>query len=159
VTGESVYGDERRRLWLEAQERAYVLAVSGKEYVWQGWQQRQVKTVLAAFPAEGWTRLSAGVGTKGRHWYEWRWLPLAQPMLPAWRRWLLVRRRVSKPTDLAAYVVFAPHESSLEAVGRVAGSRWTVERCVEAVQGEVGLDQYEVRSWTGWDGLGLPQWL
>ena len=32
VTGDSVYGDNRRlRLWLEAQERAYVLAVSGKE--------------------------------------------------------------------------------------------------------------------------------
>src|SRR5262247_2822350 len=69
VTGDSVYGeDRRRRLWLEAQERAYVLAVSGKEYVWQGWQQRQVKTVLAALPADGWTRLSAGVGPKGLRW-------------------------------------------------------------------------------------------
>src|SRR5262249_17835618 len=33
VTGDSVYGDDRRlRLWLEAQAHAYVLAVSGKEY-------------------------------------------------------------------------------------------------------------------------------
>jgi SRSO17 transposase len=151
VTGDSVYGDDRRlRLWLEAQERAYVLAVSGKEYVWQGWQQRQVKTVLAALPADGWIRLSAGVGTKGLRWYEWRWLPLAPPILPAWRRWLLVRRSLSDPTDLTAYVVFAPHASALEAVVRVAGSRWTVESCFEAAKGEVGLDQYEVRSWTGW---------
>jgi SRSO17 transposase len=150
-TGDSVYGDDRQlRLWREAQERAYVLAVSGKEYVWQGWQQRQVKTVLAALPAEGWTRLSAGVGTKGLRWYEWCWLPLVAPMLPAWRRWLLVRRSVSDPTDLTAYVVFAPRESALEAVVRVAGSRWTVESCFEAAKGEVGLDQYEVRSWTGW---------
>ncbi len=37
-----------------------VLAVSGKEYVWLGWQQRQVKTLLAALPAKGWRRLSAG---------------------------------------------------------------------------------------------------
>src|SRR5262249_32649202 len=69
---------------------------------------------------------------------------------PAWRRWLLVRRSVSDPTALTAYVVFAPHESVLEAVVRVAGSRWTVESCFEAAKGEVGLDQYEVRSWTGW---------
>jgi SRSO17 transposase len=34
---------------------------------------------------------------------------------------------------------------------RVAGSRWTVESSVEAAKGEVGLDQAEVRSWTGWD--------
>jgi SRSO17 transposase len=75
VTGDSVYGDDRRlRMWLEAQERAYVLAVSGKEYVWLGWHQRQVKTVLAALPADGWTRLSAGAGTKGPRWYDWHWL-------------------------------------------------------------------------------------
>jgi len=151
VTGDSVYGDDRRlRLWLEAQERAYVLAVSGKEYVWRGWQQRQVKTVLAALPAEGWTRLSAGDGTKGPRWYDGCWLPLAAPLQPQWRRWLLVRRSVSEPTDLTAYVVFAPRDSALEAVVRAAGSRWTVESCFEAAKGEVGLDQYEVRSWTGW---------
>jgi SRSO17 transposase len=41
VTGDSVYGDDRRlRMWLEAQPQAYVLAVSGKEYVWVGWRQR-----------------------------------------------------------------------------------------------------------------------
>ena len=36
------------------------------------------------------------------------------------------------------------------AVVQVAGRRWTVERCFEEAKGEVGLDQYEVRSWTGW---------
>jgi SRSO17 transposase len=91
VTGDSVYGDDRRlRVWLEEREQAYVLAVSGKEYVWRGWRQHQVKTVLATLPSDGWTRLSAGAGTKGLRWYEWRWLPLAQPLSPAWRRWLLV---------------------------------------------------------------------
>ena len=151
VTGDSVYGDDRRlRVWLEEREQAYVLAVSGKEYVWRGWQQHQVKTVLATLPPAGWTRLSAGTGTKGLRWYEWRWLPLAHPLHPTWRRWLLVRRSLSDLTDLTAYVVFAPHESSLETVVRVAGSRWTIESCFETAKGEVGLDQYEVRSWTGW---------
>ena len=32
----------------------------------------------------------------------------------------------------------------------MAGSRWTVESNFEAAKGEVGLDQYEVRSWTAW---------
>jgi len=151
VTGDSVYGDDRRlRVWLEERAQAYVLAVSGKEYVWRGWQQYQVKTLLATLPPNGWTRLSAGAGTKGLRWYEWCWLPLAHPMHPAWRRWLLVRRSVSEPTDLTAYVVFAPDGRALDEVVRVAGSRWTVEGCFEAAKGEVGLDQYEVRSWTGW---------
>jgi SRSO17 transposase len=151
VTGDSVYGNDRRlRMWLEAQPQAYVLAVSGREYVWLGGRQRQVKTLLAALSEAGWTRLSAGEGPKGLRWYDWRWLPVAEPLEPDWRRWLLVRRRVSAPTDLTASVVFAPQETTLEAVVRVAGSRWTIEQLFEAAKGEVGLDHYEVRSWTGW---------
>jgi SRSO17 transposase len=151
VTGDSVYGDDRRlRMWLEAQDQAYVLAVSGKEYVWLGWQQRQVKTVLAALPAEGWTRHSAGDGTKGPRWYDWYWLPLAAPLQPEWRRWLLVRRSVSEPTALTAFVVFAPQTLTLAEAVQVAGTRWTIESSFEAAKGEVGLDHYEVRSWTGW---------
>jgi SRSO17 transposase len=137
VTGDSVYGDDRRlRMWLEAQP--------------QGWQQRQVKTTLAALPEAGWTRLSAGDGAKGPRWDDWCWLALADPVEPHWRRWLLVRRRVSEPTELRAYVVFAPAATTLEEVVRVAGTRWTIESCIEAAKGEVGLDHYEVRSWIGW---------
>ena len=151
VTGDSVYGDNRRlRMWLEAQEHAYVLAVSGKEYVWLGGQQRQVKTLLAALPADDWVRHSAGAGAKGPRWYDWCWLPLAAPMLPAWRRWLLVRRSVSDPTELTAFVVFAPQATTLAEMGHTAGARWTIESSFEAAKGEVGLDHYEVRSWTGW---------
>jgi len=87
VTGDSVYGNDRRlRMWLEAQPQAYVLAVSGQAYVWLDWRQRQVKTIVAVLPGEGWTRLSAGDGTKGPRWYDWRWLPLADPVDPAWHR-------------------------------------------------------------------------
>jgi hypothetical protein len=69
VTGDSVYGDDRRlRVWLEERAQAYVLAVSGKEDVWRGWRQHQVQTVLATLPSDGWTRLSAGAGTKGLRW-------------------------------------------------------------------------------------------
>jgi SRSO17 transposase len=151
VTGDSVYGDDRRlRMWLEAQPQAYVLAVSGKEYVWLNGRQRQVKTIVATLPEEGWTRLSAGDGAQGPRWYDWCWLPLADPIAPSWRRWLLVRRRVSDPTAVRAYVVYAPQNTPLEPVVRVAGTRWVIEQLFKAAKGEVGLDHYEVRSWTGW---------
>jgi SRSO17 transposase len=151
VTGESVYGEDRRlRVWLEAQPLADVLAVSGQEDVWLGWQQRQVKTLLATWPGEGWIRLSAGNGAKGPRWDDWHWLPLADPVDPTGRRWLLVRRRVRDPPEVTASVVVAPPATPLEEVVRVAGSRWTMERAFEAAQGDVGLDDEEVRSGTGW---------
>ena len=33
---------------------------------------------------------------------------------------------------------------------RIAGQRWRIESCFEEAKGETGLDEYEVRSWTGW---------
>jgi SRSO17 transposase len=137
-------------MWLEGQLHAYVLAVSGKEYVWLDWRQRRVNTLLAGLPSDGWTRLSAGEGTKGPRGSDWRWLPLAEPVHPTWRRWWLVRRSVSAPQELQADVVFAPQDTTLEAVVWVAGTRWVIEPLFEAAKGDVGLDQYEVRSWTGW---------
>lgn len=151
VAGDSVYGDNRPlRMWLEEHAHAHVLAVSGKEYVSLAGRQQQVKAILATLAPAGWCRLSAGDGAKGPRWYDWRWLPLAAPLQPHWRRWLLVRRSLSDPTDLTAYVVFAPQTAALATVVPVAGSRWTIERCFEEAKGEVGLDQYEVRNWTGW---------
>jgi SRSO17 transposase len=151
LTGARVSGDHRPlRRWLEAQPQAYVLAVSGKEDVWRGALQRQVNTLLASLAEEGWTRLSAGDGAQGPRWYAWRWLPLADPLEPGWPRWRLVRRSLSAPMELTADAVCAPQATTREDVVRVAGSRWTVESGVEAATGEVGLDQYEVRTWRGW---------
>lgn len=160
VTGDCVYGDNRRlRQWVEEQERAYVLAVSGKESVGVDGAQRQVKAVLAALPAEGWTRASAGAGAKGPRWYDWCWLPVAAPLQPAWRRWLLVRRSVQEPTALTAFLVFAPQSTTLLEAVQTAGTRWAIEISFEAAKGEVGLDQYEGRSWTGWyRHLTLAMW-
>src|SRR3954467_7625218 len=44
----------------------------------------------------------------------------------------------------------APEAAGLADLVRVAGTRWTIEASFEAAKGDVGLDQYEVRSWTGW---------
>ena len=41
-------------------------------------------------------------------------------------------------------------EASLAELVRIAGQRWRIENCFEEAKGETGLDEYEVRSWTGW---------
>jgi SRSO17 transposase len=151
IAGDSVYGDNRPlRQWLEERKQAYVLAVSGKETVWRQQQQHKVKTLLAELPNEGWQRLSAGTGSKGVRIYDWQRLDLDEPTQMGWRRWLVVRRSLSDVSELTAYIAFAPAETSLTAQVKVAGTRWTVEESIQTGKGEVGLDHYEVRSWTGW---------
>src|SRR5215470_535775 len=150
VTADSVYGnDGKLRGWLEAQHLAHVLGVSGNHYVWVDWQQRPVAVVAQRLPRQAWQRLSAGSGSKGRRWFDGAALRLAGAER-GWQRWLLVRRQVDKPTELAYYRVFAPARTSLTELVKVAGTRWAVEECFETAKGEVGLDQYEVRSWPGW---------
>lgn len=53
-------------------------------------------------------------------------------------------------TELAYFVVFAPADAPLQTLVTVAGMRWTIEECFETGKDEVGLDEYEVRHWTGW---------
>ena len=68
----------------------------------------------------------------------------------AWQVWLLVRRSLNDPTELAYYFVYGPSGTPLETIVRVAGRRWTIEEGFEQAKGEVGLDHYEVRRWAGW---------
>jgi SRSO17 transposase len=62
----------------------------------------------------------------------------------------LVRRSCADPKQLAYYVVFGPHHATLATLARVAGMRWAVEECFEVAKQEVGLADYEIRSWHGW---------
>lgn len=151
ITGDSIYGDDRAlRQWLEAQRQAYVLAVSGKESVWLQHHQRRISTLLKELPAEGWERLSAGMGSKGPRWYDWRRVEASTPPQVDWKRWVLMRRSIAEPTEMTAYITYAPATTGLAEMVRVAGMRWTVEESLQTAKGEVGLDHYEVRSWPGW---------
>jgi SRSO17 transposase len=151
LTGDSVYGDDRRlRGWLEKRKQAYVLAVSGKESVSLRGEQRQIKTILAELPNVGWESLSAGAGSKGPRTYDWLRLSLSDPEQRGWKRWLLIRRSISDPDELTGYIAFARVPTTLRELVRVAGTRWTVEESIQTAKGEVGLDHYEVRSFTGW---------
>src|ERR687889_777537 len=101
-------------------------------------------------PAGTWRRLSAGDGAKGPRLYDWAWLSYGLDAAGGWQKGLLIRRKLAQPEAFTFYLTLAPDTADLSDLVRVAGTRWTIEACFEAAKGEVGLDQYEVRSWTGW---------
>ena len=153
VTGDEIYGGDRRlRLWLEERQVPHVLAVKSTEPRWTrtSWRQVAAKTLAAALPDTAWERLSAGEGAKGPRVYDWARVPIRALPEPGWDYWLLVRRSVADPTDLAYYGCFCPAGTPLAELVRVAGSRWAIEESFETAKGEVGLDHYEVRRWPGW---------
>lgn len=151
VVGDEVYGDDGKlRRWLEEREQPYVLAVSSQHRIWQEWRQIKVRELLQQVPAGGWHRLSAGDGAKGPRSYDWAFARFAEGKPGRWQRGILFRRSLTDPTEVAYYAVFAVKTTPSAEVVRAAGSRWSIEECFESAKGEVGLDHYEVRSFTGW---------
>jgi len=152
VVADSVYGYEEMRDWLESRHQKYVLAVPETHSIWSQGEQQPVGLLAALLPKEAWVPLSAGEGSQGPRLYEWAWLqlPYEREDSQGWVCWLLIRRSLSDPSERAYYRAWGPASTPLTTLVRVAGSRWTVEEGLEQAKGGVGLDQYEVRSWTAW---------
>jgi SRSO17 transposase len=160
VLGDTVCGADRRlRAMLEGRGKPYLLGIRGNdglEAEFDGRAGRHEPERLArALPPRAWRRLSAGAGAKGERLFDWARVRLARPAAgdgdgPPRERWLLIRRSIADPAGLAYFVVFAPPGLRLLDLARVAGRRWLVEECFEAAKQEVGLADYEVRSWRGW---------
>lgn len=151
VTADSVYGsDYHFRSALERLGLGYVVGVRSDFAAWVGSRQVRAKALLAQVPAGGWQRLSCGDGTKGPRLYDWARMATHCPDPNSYARWLLIRRSVTDPDEVAYFACGGPAETTrMELVG-VAGTRWVIEECLELGKGECGLDEYEVRSWAGW---------
>ena len=154
-TGDEVYGSDRNlRLWLESREVPHVLAIKRNEKLWalteKGPRQVRADRLALQVAESAWVRCSAGDGAKGPRLYDWAVVQIRPLREPGKGHWLLARRSIATPEELAYYVCYDPAGTALAELVRVAGRRWTIEECFEEAKGEVGLDQYEVRRWDGW---------
>jgi SRSO17 transposase len=155
IVADTVYGMARGlRGWLEKRERSYVLAVTASKGVYHEGCQRQVRKVAQSLPEGSWIRASAGTGSKGERLYDWACVAL--PESEAYcegvqaGRWLLMRRSITEPEEIAYYLCYGPAQTSVYELIRIAGRRWQIEDSFGEAKGEVGLDEYEVRKWEGW---------
>ncbi len=151
VTADEAYGqDKRLRVWLEARRVPHVLAIKRNDQLVSmrlGFE-RADELVAAADPS-AWQTLSAGTGAKGERVYAWLAIPIRPLREPGVGHWLLARRSLDDG-ELAYYVCYGPHATTLADLVRVAGARWTVECCFQQAKGEAGLDHYEVRRYDAW---------
>ena len=155
VAGDEVYGNDRNlRLWLEREGIPHVLAIKRNEKLWavaeKGPRQVRADGLASQVGKSNWVRCSAGDGAKGPRIYDWTAVGIRPLGEPGKGYWLLVRRSVARPEELAYYACYGPAGTTLEELVRVAGIRWAIEECFEEAKGQVGLDQYEVRRWEGW---------
>lgn len=154
VTGDEVYGQHARlRMMLEERQMPYVLAVPVNQRVTATVQGRiaelRADELAAQLPGQACKKISAGAGAKGPRVYHWARAAI-RPLADAASYWLLVRRSLTDPTDLAYYLCYGPEHTPLRELVRVAGSRWAIEETFQTAKGQVGLDQYQVRRYDSW---------
>ena len=166
VTGDEVYGNTSAlRDAIANAGKEYVLAVSSstlvqpvepemlekrapldaaKEATWV------VSEVLQA--VKQWERLSVSAGEKGPIIYDWAVIQIHEQVAGERGRagWLLIRRSVSNPSEVAYYLSNAQINTSASTLARVASARYKVEMAFEQAKGETGLDHYEVRHHHSW---------
>lgn len=150
VTGDEVYGaDPELRNDLEYCGVGYVLAVGcdRRVAVNDGRTLVRVDDLAKRIPTTEWQQHSCGPGAKGPRDYLWAWITTATT--PGEHRWLLIRRNRTTG-ELAFYLCWSPRPVPLHTLVTVAGSRWSIEELFQTGKGQVGLDHYQVRGWTGW---------
>lgn len=155
VLADALYGsDYRFRRMLEGRGQPYVLAVRSNQHLRFLTEAGLVQTDPAYLAAEleddDWQALSAGEGAKGPRLYHWARLPLSWTTQDGFERWLLFRRNLKDPDDLAYYFAYAREGVMLAELAGAAGLRWTIEECFLRAKDDLGLDHCEARSWHGW---------
>jgi SRSO17 transposase len=150
-TADEVYGQAKwLRAWLEDQGVPYVMAIRRSDtFTMPGGEQR-ADALTAALPPRSWQKISAGAGAHGPREYHWARVPVAAGRKPGRGRWLLARRSLKDPEDIAYYACWGPARSSTADLAWTAGSRWHVEECFQQAKNEAGLDHYQVRTWRAW---------
>ncbi|NHD16034.1 MULTISPECIES: IS701 family transposase [Actinopolyspora] len=152
VTGDEAYGQvPYLRDWLEQRDVAYVLATKRNDpLTTASGHEHRADELTATISPHSWRRLSVGAGGHGPRLYDWARIPLDTDWPPGRGRWLLARRSISNPNDIAYYVTYGPRRTRLLDLAWTAGSRWHVEECFQQAKNDTGLDHYQARSWRAW---------
>lgn len=137
VLADSFYGRSGAfRHWLEEHDRAYAVMIPKTNAV--QYQGRRIRVEQLA------ERLSE------RESPLWVCLALSEECAAGRGHWLLIRRDRDDPDEDAYWLAYGPAGTTEEALVRVCEARWQIEEGFAQTKGEVGMDQYEVRTWTAW---------
>ena len=102
-------------------------------------------------PDEAWREITVAEGSQGPRSYMFsaQRVQVTRKGKPGEGAWAVYRRNLDG-SEPRYYLSNAPEDTMLETLAYVGGSRWRIESEFETEKGDVGLDEYETRSWAGW---------
>jgi SRSO17 transposase len=161
ITADEEFG--RDGDFLDALERSpqrYLVEVPANTTVWAEKPLHQtpdgmewpVSQLAQTLPAQAWRILKLRDGSKGPLTFEFArvrvWSVRHRHAGP--EGWLLIRRSLEKVPEVKYYISNAERNAPLETMALVTGTRWRVEEFFEDAKGQLGMADYEARSWTSW---------
>ncbi len=110
-----------------------------------------VADLAAQLPVDQWSRQVIQEGSQGPQVAEFAFVRVSavRDGLPGPEVWLVLRRSLTD-RELKTYLCNAPAEVPQQRLVRTSGMRWPIESCFETGKQELGMGDYEVRSWQGW---------
>ncbi len=110
-----------------------------------------VAALATALPSSAWSKQLIKEGSQGPQVAEFAIVRVigVRDGLPGEEVWLVLRRSLTDG-ELKTYLCNAPADIPLVRLARMSGMRWPIETCFETGKQELGMGDYEVRSWTGW---------
>jgi len=110
-----------------------------------------VRAVAESLPAAQWSRQTIKEGSKGPLVADFAALRVVavREGLPGPEVWCVLRRNV-QTRELKSSLSHAPADRGLAELVRLSGMRWPIETCFEDGKQDLGMGDYEVRSWCGW---------
>jgi SRSO17 transposase len=111
----------------------------------------RVTDLAAGLPSTAWQRYTIKEGSQGPQVAEFAFqrVVAVRDGLPGPEVWLVLRRSLSDG-ELKTFLSNAPSDIALPRLVRTSGMRWPIETCFEVGKQELGMGDYEVRSWRGW---------
>ena len=114
-------------------------------------QRRSMEQRSAELPEGAWREITVAQGSQGPRSYMFsaQRVRVTRKSKPGEIHWALWRRNLDG-SEPRYYRSNAPADTALETLACVGGSRWRIETEFQTEKGDVGLDEYETRSWAGW---------
>ena len=112
----------------------------------------RVNALAAQLPKSAWRTYEVKAGEKGpiRARFAFVRAVAARDQLPGPDVWVVFRQSLSDPPELKVFLSNASAETPKAELVRLSGMRWPIETCFEEAKGNLGMAQYQTRSWRGW---------
>ena len=141
-------------VWPEEPERtrpAYQGRGAPRKPRLKGGQRRTMAERRAELPETAWREITLAQGSQGPRVYRYsaQWVRPTTRRKPGAIHWAIYRRNLDG-SEPRYYLSNAPEDTPLETLAYVGGSRWHIETEFETDKSDVGLDEYETRTWPGW---------